>query len=189
MAYYGTSTVARQILGNLHQIGFYDFILPWLFAFALVYGILVMSNLFGGNRTIYAILAMVVAFFVANYTPYGTTLSLFFSTLFGQGGFVLAGILVTLMFLVILFPDEWQKIISEPLTFLFNIFGKDAPGGQYIIFGGLLLLVGAAILLSSANFFGINFSAPRIDQTTLSALFIFGIIIVVVFAVSRSGGS
>ncbi len=185
---YGTSQVARQILGNMAQMGFFDFVLPWLFAFAIVYGILLMSGLFNEQKTIYAVLAMVVAFFATNYSPYGTNLAFFFSNLFGGGIFVLAGLLVIMLFLVLFIGNDWRKVITDPLTFILKLFGasEDATKGQYIIFGIVLLGIGAWLFLSSANWFGIQLPAMRADPTTTATIIILVVIIAVVWLIAKS---
>ena len=32
------------------SLGFFNFLLPWLFTFAIVYGLLAKANVFGGNN-------------------------------------------------------------------------------------------------------------------------------------------
>ncbi len=83
-------TWTQTFIGNLTRLGFYDFILPWLFAFAVVYALLVKIGLFSkegeeGKRVgVNGLIAIVVAFYVTVYTPYGTTLSSWFIGTFGS---------------------------------------------------------------------------------------------------------
>ena len=87
-----------QVLETLRFLGFFDFLLPWLFTFAVVFGLLRSSKLFGEqNSRISAALALVVAFFVVGFS--GPLLSSFFISIFGGASIVIAGILVIVLFL------------------------------------------------------------------------------------------
>ena len=79
---------------------FYGFLLPWIFTFAIVYGLLVKVNLFGKNDRISLALAFVIAFFVTGVA--GPQLASFFINLFGGAAMYLAGILVLILFMSIL---------------------------------------------------------------------------------------
>lgn len=86
-----------DVLQALKALGFYDFLLPWLFTFAVVYGLLTFSKLFGeANKKISAALALVVAFFVTGYS--GPLLASFFTNIFGGAAMIIAGILVVVLF-------------------------------------------------------------------------------------------
>lgn len=81
---------------NLQQLGFFGFLLPWIFMFAVVFGLLAKSKILGEDKRIAAVIALVAAFFVVGYG--GPTLANFFVNLWGIGAIVLAGILVTVLF-------------------------------------------------------------------------------------------
>lgn len=90
--------VTDTVLLALRQLGFYDFLLPWLFTFAVVYGLLVKLAVFGdATKKISVILALVVAFFVTGFG--GQALSRFFIQIFGGASIILAGLLVIVLFL------------------------------------------------------------------------------------------
>ena len=187
---YGHSTMASQILGNLQQMGFFDFVLPWIFAFAIVYGILVVSNIFNDNKAIYAVISMVIAFFVTNYSPYGTSLAFFFSDLFGQGIMVLAGLLVIILMLALFMGSDWRSVITKPLTLVFVLLGMNESEikGQYIVFGLLLVALGAFVFLQAS---GWSFSMPSmsVDDSVIYALIIAAMLIAVVVLVAKEGKS
>lgn len=81
---------------------FYGFLLPWLFTFAIVYGLLMKLGIFGEkvNTKISVALAFVIAFFVTGAA--GPQLAAFFINLFGGASVYLAGILVIILFLALL---------------------------------------------------------------------------------------
>lgn len=81
---------------NLQQMGFFGFLLPWIFMFVVVFGLLVKSKILGEDKRLVAVLALVVAFFVVGYG--GPALANFFVNLWGIAAVVLAGILVAVLF-------------------------------------------------------------------------------------------
>jgi hypothetical protein len=105
---YQTGGGFGQVLAALKSLGFYEYLLPWLFTFAVVFGLLSAVGIFGGkesplNRRISAALALVVAFFVTGYA--GPSLSAFFITLFGGASIIIAGILVVILFVAMVGTD------------------------------------------------------------------------------------
>jgi len=62
------SPVTSDIVSTLSTLGFFDFLLPWLFTFAVTFGILAKSKLFGDDtRRISVAIALVVAFFAVGF--------------------------------------------------------------------------------------------------------------------------
>ncbi len=89
--------VSDTVIQALRQLGFFEFLLPWLFTFAIVYGLLVKVQIFGdATKKISVVLAMVVAFFVVGFG--GQALSRFFIGIFGGASIILAGLLVIVLF-------------------------------------------------------------------------------------------
>ncbi|MFH1631345.1 MAG: hypothetical protein ABIA21_03980 [Candidatus Aenigmatarchaeota archaeon] len=87
-----------QLIMLLNNLGFYQFVLPWLFVFAVVFGLLKASKLFGdANPKISAVLALVIAFFATAYT--GPAMATFFISIFSGATLIIAGILVVLLFI------------------------------------------------------------------------------------------
>jgi len=81
---------------------FYGFLLPWIFTFAVVYGLLMKAKLFGENtnKQISMALAFVIAFFVT--AAGGPAMAAFFINLFAGASAFLAGIIVLILFVSIL---------------------------------------------------------------------------------------
>lgn len=139
-------------------IDFYGFFLPWIFSFAIVYGLLLKVNVFGGdNNRISAALAFVVAFFVAGVG--GPQLALFFTNLFGGTAVFLAGILVIILFTALLNRPILQNtaafvvvIILGILLFLFSsgqfvsvqVFGPELAG---LVFWLIVIIVAVYLVM------------------------------------------
>ena len=80
---------------------FYGFLLPWIFTFAIVFGLLSQVKLFGDKGPkVNVALAFVIAFFVTGVA--GPQLATFFINLFGGAAMYLAGILVLVLFMSLL---------------------------------------------------------------------------------------
>jgi hypothetical protein len=136
-------------------VEFYGFLLPWIFTFAVVYGLLMKAKLFGDvNAKISVALAFVMAFFVT--AAGGPQLADFFITLFGGASAFLAGIIVIILFVSILG------------------YGKS---GDFKHWGALaaVIVIGAALFLVSSGSLG-GYIAVSSDMASL----IFWLVIIVV---------
>ena len=126
------------LMEQLSALGFFEFLLPWLFTFAVVYGLLAKADLFGGaNTRISALIGIIAAFFV---TPYaGPWLASYFSTIFGGAAVVLAAILVIVLFAAMLgIKGEGlgQKKYGLPIVAIIGIvLFFFAAGGDLGFFG------------------------------------------------------
>jgi len=86
-----------SLVSNLNNIGFFDFILPFIFTFAVLWGLLAKTKVLGDNQRVNGVVSMVVAFFIIGFG--GPALGAFFTTLFGYAVIILATILVIMLFL------------------------------------------------------------------------------------------
>ncbi len=84
------------LVSNLNELGFFGFLLPWVFVFVVVYGLLTKAKFFE-NPKVVGVLSLVVAFFVVGFG--GPFLANFFTNLFGYAAVIIAGILVIILFI------------------------------------------------------------------------------------------
>lgn len=84
------------IITQLNHLGFYGFILPWLLMFALVYGLIVRSNLLDKKPA--GVVALALAFFITAFTGIGD----YFIGLSGLGGMLFGALLVVVLFFALL---------------------------------------------------------------------------------------
>lgn len=82
-----------ETLNKLESLGFFDYVLPFLLIFALVFGILSSTKIFRDNRAVDGIIALVVALMALQFD----LVPQFFSQVFPRLGVALAGILVLLI--------------------------------------------------------------------------------------------
>jgi len=133
--------MATGVFGNPFAtlgIDFYGFFLPWIFTFAIVYGLLYKLKLFGTdntNKRISAALAFVIAFFVTGVG--GPQLALFFTTIFGGASMFLAGILVIILFAAMLGYGG----------------GKDEKKFQHTAALIIVIIIGVLLFLASSGTF------------------------------------
>jgi hypothetical protein len=124
-----------QLITLLNNLGFYQFVLPWLFVFAIVFGLLSVSKLFGeGNKKIPAVIALVIAFFATAYG--GAAMAAFFIGIFSGATIVIAVILVILLFI---FMFGFNKDIFSA--------GKNRP----IIIMIVMVVIGIILFLAATG--------------------------------------
>lgn len=85
------------LVGNLKQLGFFGFFLPFLLMFAISYGLLLKNKVLGENPKIIGVVSLLLAFFVIGFG--GPLLGAFFINLFGLAVVILGGILVIVLFI------------------------------------------------------------------------------------------
>jgi hypothetical protein len=148
---------------------FYGFLLPWLFSFAIVFGLLTKAKLFGdASQKVNVALAFVIAFFVTGLG--GPTLASFFVNFFGGSAIFLAGILVFLLFLTLLGGEKGMR-------------GNWHTGTLGFIF---IVIVAIVLFLSSQGTFAGFFS---LNSDTTSLIFWLVIIIIAAYMITKGGGS
>jgi len=96
-----------ELLNKWEQIGFFDYLLPFMLIFALVFGILVKVKVFKDNKMVNGIIALAVALMSLqfNFVPE------FFSQIFPRVGIGLI-IILGLLIVVGLFMDPDSKVMN-----------------------------------------------------------------------------
>lgn len=98
------------LVTNLNQLGFFGFLLPWLFVFAVSFGILLKTKVLGDDKKIIGVVSLTLAFFVIGFG--GPAFGNFFVALSGLSGMVLAGILVIILF-VSMAGGDFSKLMES----------------------------------------------------------------------------
>jgi hypothetical protein len=86
--------IFTTLVQNLNAMGFYGFVLPFLLVFAIVYALLIQSNVFGKQKGPIGVISLVIGFFVTAFTGIGTYLI----ALFGISTMFWAALLVVILF-------------------------------------------------------------------------------------------
>jgi len=141
-----------DLLGQWEAAGVFDFLLPFLLIFAVIYGILTTINVFGKNKGVNVILAVVIGLLALRlqFVP------LFFTEIFPRLGVGLA-VILSVLILVGLFVAEdqrrtWLMILSVlgavvAIVIITRTF--DVLGWVYTYGGGDLAgwIVGAVLII------------------------------------------
>lgn len=130
-----------NMLANLTNMGFYDFILPWLLFLAVFYGLLQGKKTISEDSSVNGVIAIVSAFLVA-YIARG----MLYTRIFGTMGVVFAGFLMIVIFLA-LFGIKPEELLGSNKTALAIILG----------------IIGLAIFLSAG---GLDVFGTSIDSET-----------------------
>lgn len=157
-----TSTVQDpfQILTQLGP-GFYGIFLPFVFTFAIVFGLLAKVGIFKNDR-INAVLAFVLAFFVAAVG--GPQLAAFFITLSSGAAIFLAGFLVVIL-----------------MVALFGYGGTEGNFKHTAVLATVIILGITLFLVSTGGFIDIGISG---DMAAL--IFVFIVLIAVVWFITST---
>jgi len=133
------------LVANLNSIGFFGFLLPFIFTFTIVFALLYRSK-FTDNMRINGVLALVFAFFVIGYG--GPFLASFFVNLFGLATLIIATLLIIVLFLAMTGGD-----VSKLL------------GGKSVYY----VLVGIAVIIFATAIGGMG---VRISDSVIGIIFV-----------------
>ena len=158
-----------DLLNSLQDFGFYDFVLPFLLVFTIVFAILEKTKIFGATKdgeskkNINAVVALVLGLLMINQFEIIQSLNTF---------------LPKISFFI---------IISLMVLILFGLFGANVDSGL----GGILLLLAAIISLVATYWAlgpSLDFRVPYWVEANWPTILAFLIIFIVIFMVVRGGG-
>jgi hypothetical protein len=152
-------TSIADVLNKWDAIGVFDYAIPFLLLFAVIYGILSKTNILGDNKGVNAIVSVAVGLLALQFDFVST----FFATIFPRLGVVLAILLVVVILLGLGGRNESQKI--------------------YLIVGIVLAVAAVLWALSSWSFWGEGYGISLWFEENFWALLIGVILILGVLAV------
>ncbi|MBI4020382.1 MAG: hypothetical protein HY367_03550 [Candidatus Aenigmarchaeota archaeon] len=127
-----------QLLGNLQNLGLFQFMLPFLLALAIVYGVL-RIGVPQIEKTASSLIAIIIAFFIMNYSGQaGIQIAQFFTQIFGGGLIVLTGLLIIIIFI---------GLAGFKMS---DVFGGENKGARWALVL-LLAFIGFAIFLGAGG--------------------------------------
>lgn len=140
---------------NLNQLGFFGFLLPWVFMFVVVYGLLMKAKFFEDQKVV-GVLSLVLAFFVVGFG--GPFLASFFTNLFGYAAVIIAGILVVVLFITMsggsvskVFDNRGVAAILAGIGLI--VFFIAVGGSTVVISDSVVGIVFIIILMALAVYF------------------------------------
>ena len=148
------------LVANLNSMGFFGFLLPFIFTFTVVFALLYRSKWVDNNR-INGVIALVFAFFVIGFG--GPMLANFFVNLFGLAALIIAALLVIVLFIAMSGGDA-SKVLGN--------------NGTYAVLAG----IGIIIFWTALGSFGV-----RISDSVIGIIFV--IIVLAIAMVFITKGS
>lgn len=180
----------EEVILRLGDLGFFEFVLPFLLTAAIFYGLLRKSRIFGDphdNIAVNAIVALVAGFMVWAYPILaGVDIQTQFSTFIFQSTLAMFAIIIGVLIAGMFLPPDLPAKIGEVV--------KGGKGVGIIVVGGLLIVLSIVfssgigrLLLPNTN---ILIGVPGVDSTTvLSAIVIIAMAGAVIGIAWGGGGS
>ena len=169
-------SVDVTIFNFLESVGVFTILLPWLFTFSVIYGLLAKTNLFGDNTTkISGIVALVMAFISVPFA--GPWFAIYFTNITIGAVIILLGLIVFLLF-----------ISAVGISYEDFITGEKTKAGMIILF---LIIVGYMVYASlggslAGNIGNLNL---RISETVVQTIVFLAILLGGIGFVLFGGGS
>lgn len=177
----------QDVISTLKDIGIFQFYLPFILVFAILYGLLNRSKMFGTGGAINIIIALAVSGFIMVYTPVGITFSQFLTNFVGNVMVVVLTLLAVLIF---------ATIASTGGVFEVGAIFKKGWGMWSIIAILVLLVIGVFVASGGTSIFpGINIGKVKIfdnlfgfSSSTLALIILIVGTGLIVFFLSKGGG-
>ena len=181
----------RLVILKMRDLGFFGFFLPFLLSFAIFYGLLRKSQVFGkpeDNTVVNAVVSFVAALMVWSYPIIsGVNIETALSTFFVQGMTatltVMFGLLITSMFL----PSN----LGEQLAKAFKLSEKGGKFGMFVIVFGVLIGLGIFVSSGVINIFfpsgSVIANIPQDTIITAATLIVLAITVIVIAGVAGGG--
>jgi hypothetical protein len=138
--------ILGQLFDTLAQTGFFDYVLPFLIIFSVVYGILLKIQIFKDNKAVNGIIALAVGLLALQFD----LVPVFFSEIFPKFGIAIAIILIILILIGLFLPinQAWisYTLFGVAAAILIGVFWKSFGGMGYDI-GAMLSSPGAILII------------------------------------------
>ena len=106
--------IFEVLVSNLSSLGFFNFFLPFLFTFAIIYGLLLKTKAVSEDQKVIGVISLAISFFVIGFG--GPLIGEFFINLAGLGTIVLAGILIIVLFVGLAGGDVSKIMEGKGIT-------------------------------------------------------------------------
>ena len=157
-----------NMFASLQQSGFFDYVLPFLLIFAIVFAVLSKAKIFGDNKAISAIISLAVSLMSLQFRLVST----FFEQIFPQLGIGLVIILLAVILLKVFSKDvdsgtskavDWIIFIVAAIVFVVIVFNSlnislfgfgggffyNVPWGSIII--GIVVIAAIVVIVKSTG--------------------------------------
>lgn len=124
-----------NVLADWETLGVFDYLLPFLLIFAIVYGILTATNVFSGNKGVNTVIAIAVGLLSLRFDY----VRVFFSEVFPRLGVGIAVLVVLMILTAVFIPKQWLKGWSGSMW-------------------GVSAIIGIVVIYKSFDYIGWNIS-------------------------------
>ncbi|MBW6452063.1 MAG: hypothetical protein K0B02_05040 [DPANN group archaeon] len=145
-----------SFMGNMQHLGVFDVLLPFLLFYAIFLGLLSKADPFkkdgstsGTGDKIYQIISLVLSFFVVAYTPFGMTMGLYLTQLFGGSSTIIIGILALILI---------SGMLGLNFDALWKADGQEDPSMKRNVFLVLLALAAVVWYIAGPGMFTVGIS-------------------------------
>ncbi|MBL7169399.1 MAG: hypothetical protein ISS48_00065 [Candidatus Aenigmarchaeota archaeon] len=162
----------QRVAEKLGELGFYDFLLPWLITSAILWGLLSKSKLFGENAVVInSVLSISISFFIWGFIIFtGSDIGVGLSKFFTQMTFIAIGFAVILIIGSLFFPGDFSKILME----------KRAAETLFwiIVIIGIVVLIGSGLFNLGEIIYDLLHSFTKISGGGVGVLMVAVIVLV-----------
>lgn len=177
----------QDVINLAKDVGVFQFYLPFILVFAILYGLLARAKIFGQGNAINVVIALAASGFIMVYTPVGITFSEFLTRFVGNVMVIVLTLLAVLMF---------ATLAGTRGVFSVGEFFKSGWGMWSVIIILLLLVIGVFVASGGTSIFpGLDIGNSRlfdrlfgIDNTLLALIILVLGTGLVIFFFSRGGG-
>lgn len=172
----------QTVVLKMKELGFFQFLFPFMLSAAIFYGLLRKSQVFGKpdeNISVNAIVALVAAFMVWSYPILAgvnveTQLSAFFMHGMTATLVILVGVLVSSMFFKPDLPEQLSKILNT------------SKGAGIIIIAGMIIAGGILFSSGLINVFNLELTLATSDMlSTVGVVFLLLITVLIIVGIGK----
>jgi len=148
----------EELIKQIAEFGIFTYYLPFLIVFVIVYAVLTKTKIFGEQKRISGLIALIAALYVMTM---GKTLGLFLASFFAGGVTIMVFFLMFLMIVGLIVGEKaWRSFETQkPLTGIFLVG---------IVIAAFLFYMSGGFELLGINFPKVSGGLPSgIDQNTL----------------------
>ncbi|MCK5039404.1 MAG: hypothetical protein KAR87_00360 [Candidatus Aenigmarchaeota archaeon] len=153
----------NTMISNMQNLGFYDFVLPWLLFLCIIYVIMLKAPFLQDRevdkKRVSILIAAIISFFIINYPVAGSSFGVYLTVLFGNTGMYIAAGLVLIILLGMFGINigdlgekkyiGWTILLAVIILFLYG----GSTIGTMAISSSMLSVVFVVLLMLAAMYF------------------------------------
>lgn len=174
-----------SLVSSAEAFGIFEFFLPFILMFAIFYGLLAKTKVFGDGkpaRTINLVISLAAAAYIMIFNPAGVTISSFLASFFGETMIVVLALLAFLMVFYLM-----MNILKPEATWDWTKWGWAILLIVVVLIAGIFISSGGTSIFPGISTpFNINFG---MDPGTLAVIIVVILTgLVIYFLASSDGG-